>query len=363
MVTRLCLVLTLAASLLAAQKVRLKPDSPEEKTLMFALTETDLAKRIALLNTFVTQYPESASVGLTQLLIAYVETKEWDKAIEIGKKAYEADKDEPLIPTNLLKAAQGKGDNNAVVEYGTLAGASLAKAMTTKPPEMADDDWQKHKDFMTAQRTQLEYECFNAAIKDANPASRAAALEKIVTAFAGGNYAKLAPPAIAMAYQQANDIPKMTAAAQKALEADPQNESMNLILGETFLQQKRFDQAVQNARNVLKIFETKPKPDGMSDADWPNYQKNFNGAAHSIIGRTLMQQEKTAAAIPELKSAVDLLGANPQAMAPALYNLAFAYAKEKRYADAKPVLARAVQIPGPFQQLSKDLSTKVNAAK
>jgi hypothetical protein len=77
-----------------------------------------------------------------------------------------------------------------------------------------------------------------------------------------------------------------------------------------------------------------------------------------------MKQDKTPAAIPELKSAAALLkGQDDQQYAVALYRLGFAYAKSNKTSDARDVLAEAVKIPGPLQAMSQDLLGKVNAAR
>jgi hypothetical protein len=72
-----------------------------------------------------------------------------------------------------------------------------------------------------------------------------------------------------------------------------------------------------------------------------------------------MQQEKTDAAIPELVAASQALEDSPQALAPVVYNLAYAYFKKGQWAYAKVMVDRAVQIPGPYQKLSQDLRDRI----
>jgi hypothetical protein len=77
-----------------------------------------------------------------------------------------------------------------------------------------------------------------------------------------------------------------------------------------------------------------------------------------------MKQDKTAAAIPALKSAVSLLkGEDDQSYAVAGYRLGYAYAKLSKVSEARDVLTEVVKIAGPVQQLAKDLLLKVNAAR
>ena len=77
-----------------------------------------------------------------------------------------------------------------------------------------------------------------------------------------------------------------------------------------------------------------------------------------------MKQDKTAAAVPELKTAAALLkGQDAVAYATALYRLGYAYAKLNKKTDAVAVLNEAIKIPGPLQQPSKELLTKVESTK
>ena len=98
------------------------------------------------------------------------------------------------------------------------------------------------------------------------------------------------------------------------------------------------------------------------DAD--RARKLSGGVAHSTLGYAYMKQDKTAAAVTELKSASGLLkGLDDQQYSIALYRLGYAYAKLNRTTEARDVLMEASKIPGPVQAPSQDLLSKVNAAR
>ncbi len=223
-----------------------------------------------------------------------------------------------------------------------------------------DDEWKRQQVKLTSERDYVEYQAFTAAQGEKDPAKRGPAFERVGVAFSGP-YAKLALAQAAAAYQQAGNVAKMTATAESALSADPQNEAMHLLLGETQLEQKKLDSAAGHGRSVLKIFESKAKPQNVADADWASYQNTYRGMAQSIIGRAHMQQEKTETAIPALQAASESLTANPQALAPVLYNLAYGYAKVKRTAEARATVQKCLAIAGPYQKLCQDLSAKLRA--
>ncbi len=76
------------------------------------------------------------------------------------------------------------------------------------------------------------------------------------------------------------------------------------------------------------------------------------------------KQDKTTAAIPELKTAAGLLkGHDDQQYARALYGLGYAYGKLNKLTEARDVLSEAVKIQSPWQKISEDLLGKVNAAR
>jgi tetratricopeptide (TPR) repeat protein len=105
----------------------------------------------------------------------------------------------------------------------------------------------------------------------------------------------------------------------------------------------------------------------LAKADAPDadrMRKLSGGVAESTLGFALMKQDKTAAAVTHLKNASGLLkGQDDVAYATALYRLGYAYAKMNKVADAREVLNEAVKIPGPLQQPSQELLTKVNAPR
>jgi len=76
--------------------------------------------------------------------------------------------------------------------------------------------------------------------------------------------------------------------------------------------------------------------------------------AHSVLGYAYIKQDKTAAAIPELRAAAGLLkGLDEQQYSIALYRLGFAYAKLSRVNEAREVLAEAVRSQGQYKECRK----------
>lgn len=162
--------------------------------------------------------------------------------------------------------------------------------------------------------------------------------------------------------EQAEKTAKSPTNPQEILKLDPNNETAHLQLADAYFRQKRLEPALEHARSVIRIVTNKPQPENMSKAVWAKHVKDYRGAAYSIAGQVLMQQDKAQLAISDLKIASELLADNQQALAPVLYNLAFAYAKMRYFTVARTTVIRAEKIPGPYQELSRRLEYQINQA-
>ncbi len=341
--------------LLAGKKQLVAPNSAEELALLEAVRSGEPAERVARLDAFVRQFPQSAAAAEAHYLKNYIELKQWDQALAHGQRAFAADDGDADVAADMMQAFQAKDDFGGAVQWGCTAGTLLGQ-------EIAAAGETSRQEVLRAQRDRIEYETYTTALKETNAARRTRALEQVMTAFPGGRYARAIPGALATAYLQSGNPARAVSLAQKAVDVEPDNEAMHLLLAETFFSQNRLDAALTHARSAVRILAFHPRPESMSEGAWAAYVRKARGGAYSIAGRVLMQQEKTDAAIPELVSASQALEDNPQALAPVVYNLAYAYAKKGQWAFAKVMVDRAVQIPGPYQRLSQDLRDRIQRA-
>ncbi len=159
---------------------------------------------------------------------------------------------------------------------------------------------------------------------------------------------------------QLNDQARLFAYGEKTLAANPNSLPALLLLAGSYVDDAK-------PGSLGKAITYSQKAIAVAKADEPDADKSRKlsaGVAHSTLGYAYMKQDKTAAAIPELKAAAGLLkGQDEQQYAIALYRLGFAYAKLNRVSEARDVLTEAVKISGLVQAMSQDLLTKVNAAR
>jgi tetratricopeptide (TPR) repeat protein len=156
------------------------------------------------------------------------------------------------------------------------------------------------------------------------------------------------------------DNVRLVAYAEKILTANPDSMPALLLLGNFYGDDSKPGSTAKAITYSQKLIE-------VAKADAPDADKSrkvYAGVGHNTVGFAYLQQEKTASAIPELKAAAALLkGQEDQQYGRALYGLGFAYGKLAKLTEARDVLTEAVKIQSPWQAMSQDLLTKVNAAR
>ena len=159
---------------------------------------------------------------------------------------------------------------------------------------------------------------------------------------------------------QLNDQARLVTFGEKILVGTPNSLPALLLLANYYSDDAK-------AGSSAKAISYSQKAIEVAKADAPDADKSRKisaGVAHNTIGFAYLKQEKTAAALPELKAAAALLkGQDEQQYARALYGVGFAYGKLNKLTEAREVLTEAVKIQSPWQPMSQDLLTKVNSAR
>jgi len=370
LVVVLCFCLIASRAHAQADKIIIPAGTPEDHDLQTITNEQDVAKKLAMYQDFVQKYssnPAAVAYGDWQISQAYQATGDLTKALDFGDKALAGSPRNLDILVSQANIAQQAKDNTRLVDYAVKGGAvchSIGKE--PKPEGMSDDAFSQQvsneKDEAKNNCDFLESAGFNAITSENDAKSRMADIEKYSAAFPDSkfqdqvsNYAMYT-----LGPGQLNDQARLVAYGEKTLAANPNSLPALLLLAGSYVDDAR-------PGSVGKAITYAQKAIAVAKADEPDADKTRKvsaGAAHSTLGYAYLKQDKTATAIPELKSAVALLkGQDDQQYSIALYRLGFAYAKLNRVNDAREVLTEAVKISGPVQAMSQDLLTKVNAAR
>lgn len=368
-------ILLLAGTLAQAQIGKMpvvKAGSPEDRLLAQITAESDMAKRLPLLDQFVKEFGSSevVQIGYELYQSTYLRMKDYDHSIEYGEKVLAIDPENAVAMANLVRAAQEKGDTEKVVGYAERLGQLVTRVQTMAPPEaLSADDWARRRDdWMASIRNDFEYAeytLFTTAVAEKDPTRKIGYLDRFASAYPHSSFRQQLDPQYALAYQQKGDLAKMTEYADKVLQADPNNTAVLLLVGDT-LSDRGVDlpKATASAKKVLDLVQGElKKPEQMNEEQWAEQKKVSEGLAHSILGEVYLRQNKTPAATAEFRAASPLLKSDSLSYARNLYRLGFLYARLNLLDQARTVLTEAASIPGPYQEPSRDVLEKVNRAR
>lgn len=347
-------------------KIVIPAGTPEDKALAEIGGERDNRKRIAMLEEFVQKYsdnPAAVAYGNWQLSQQFA-ASEPNRALEYGDKALAAMPDVLDIVQSQTDLALQAKNYSKVVDYA-CRGAVVIAAIEKRPkPEGTDEETWKTEVAREREQAQPIYDylataAYNAMASEQDPKKRVTQIERYSEAFRGSKLADNANILAVATFQELNDMPKLIAFGEKALNGDPNNVSLLTLMANAFAEDPKgadLAKADAYARKAIELAK--------SDKTTPEANRSITeGFAHQILGYTLLRQEKTPAAIVELKTASTMLKSDPAKYSIALYRLGYAYAKSNQTANAKQTLAEAAGLEGPFQQAARELLDKVNSAK
>lgn len=340
--------------------------TPEDQALQAISQEQDAQKRLAMYEDFVQKFssnPAASAYGNWQLAQYYQQAGDQQKALEYGDKALASSPgnlDILVMQTNLAISLK---DNAKVMDYAVQGGEAYDNMGKTKPAGMSDSDFAAQTDDAKQAGKSayefLEAAAYNAIAAETDAQKRMADIERFTPTFPNSRFADSVESFAMVALSQLNDKPRLIAYGEKTLATNPESLPTLLLLANAYADDTKPGSLVKAATYAQKAIT-------VANADAPDAdasRKVSAGVARSTLGYVYMKQDKTAASIPELKTAVVLLKGQNDQYAVALYRLGFAYAKLGRTTEARSVLNEAVAIPGPVQQPARDLLGKVNQAR
>jgi tetratricopeptide (TPR) repeat protein len=359
-------IMLLAAPLFSQSKIVIPAGTPEDKALAEIGKEADQEKRVALLESFVKEYasnPAAVAYGNWQLSQQYV-ASDPAKAMDYGDKALAAMPDVLDILQTQADLAQQTKQYEKVVEYAVRSAVVIKNIEKLPKPEnvSAEDFANQVAAEKTAAQPIHDYmaaAAYNAMASERDPKKRIVEIERYTEVFQGTKLSENANLLAVATYQELNDLTKLSAFGEKALAADPNNASLLTLLANAFAEDQKgtnLAKADSYARKAIELVKT--DKNGTEES-----RLITEGFAHQILGYSLLRQEKTPAAIVELKTASTMLKSDPPKYSITLYRLGFAYAKANQVNNAKQVLAEAETVDGPFKDAAKELLAKVSAAK
>jgi tetratricopeptide (TPR) repeat protein len=353
-------LLPLVLSVLARAQldnITIPAGTPEDQALTVIANEQDPQKKLAMYQDFLQKFaanPAAVAYGNWQISQSYQAAGDPQKALEYGDKALAGSPHNLDILVSQAGIAQQLKDYAKVMDYSTQGG-TLYNSIPKETKAAASE-----KDTDKSSYEFLEAAAFNAIAAEPDATKRMAYIESFTSAFPNSQFQAQITSYAMMSLSQLKDTPRLLAYADKTLATDPNNLPALLLLAGAYTDDPK-------PGSLTKAIGYAQKAIDVAKADAPDADHNRKvsaGAAHSTLGYDYMKQDKTSAAIPELKTASGLLkGQDDQQYAIAMYRLGYAYAKLSRTTEAREVLLEVVKISGPVQQPAQDLLAKVNAAR
>lgn len=363
------LFLTAPAGAQGNNKIEIAAGTPEDHDLQAITNEPDAAKKLVLYQEFVQKYssnPAAVAYGNWQISQTYQTSGDLNKALEYGDKALAGAPGNLDILVSQASIAEQAKNNTKLIGYAAKGGETCNSiGKQAKPEGMSDEDFgQQVANEKGAAKNNcdfLESAGFNVIASENDAKTRMAEIEKYSAAFPDSKFQEQVSSYAMYTLGQLNDRPRLVAYGEKTLAANPNSLPTLLLLANSYVDDTKpgsAGKAVSYAQKALEV----------AKADAPDADKSRKlsaGVAHTILGYAYaFKQEKTVAAIPELKEAAALLkGQDDQQYARALYGLGYAYGKLNKLTEARDVLTEAVKISSPWQAVTQDLLTKVNAAR
>ena len=370
LVLLLVVLVLLPATFLFAQieSITIPAGTPEDRSLQAITKEPDDQKKLTMYADFLQQFsanPAAVAYANWQLAQYYQGAGDLPKALDYGDKALASAPRNLDILVSQASIAQQMKSNPRLFDYSVRGGAvynSIDKS--PKPDGMSDQDFatQKEQQKTAAKNSYdfLEAAAFNVIVDESNAKARMGEIERFTPAFPNSRFDEPVTSYAMMALSELKDSARVISYGDKVLATNPNSLPTLLMLAGTYVEDPR-PGSLAKAVGYAQKAANEAKADA-PDAD--RARKLSGGVAHSTLGYAYMKQDKTAAAVTELRSASGLLkGLDDQQYSIALYRLGYAYAKLNRTTEARDVLMEASKIPGPVQAPSQDLLSKVNAAR
>jgi tetratricopeptide (TPR) repeat protein len=360
---RTFLVIVLLAGCAFAQrhKPNINTETPEGQALQQIGQESDDAKKLAALEKFVQDYPKSENLAwvYSQMEPMYTKANQPDKAIETGDKLIALDPGDLEAALATLKASEAKKDPDLVKKWSNTTSQLAEKELAAKKPEDEDeDDWKKHLDYVKQVGTYSEYAIDAAALQATDPRKKLDLIEALYDRNPQGQYIAQLMPAAAQALNQMNDADSSIKFAEKVLAKDPNNDDMLLIAVNAYSTKgKEPDKIIADSAKLAEVIGSKPKPEGVSDADWDNRKKFITGLAHYFPGKTYYGQKKWGPADKELRAALPYVESNAALKPEVLFLLADSNYHLENAAEALKYFQACAAIKSRFQaQAAKNVT-------
>jgi len=359
--TLLVALLLVGVALAQRHKPNINTETPEGQALQQIGQESDDAKKLAACEKFTQDYPKSENLAwvYSQMVPLYTKANQPDKAIDTGDKLIALDPGDLDAALATLKASEAKKDPDLVKKWSNTTAEIAKKELAAKKPEdEEDDDWKKHLDYVKQVDNYSEYAIDAAALQATDPGKKIDLIGALFDRNPQSQYMAQLMPAAAQALNQLNDADRSIAFSEKILAKDPNNDDMLLMAINGYSTKgKEPDKVISYSAKLADVVSTKPKPDGVSDADWENRKKFMGGLAHYFAGKAYYAQKKWGPTDKEMRAALPDVESNATLKPEVLFYLGDSNYHLENAAEALKYFQACAAIKSRFQaQAAKNVT-------
>jgi tetratricopeptide (TPR) repeat protein len=352
------------------KNVSVAAGTPEDKAITEIYAATDGPEKVTLIDKFMADYGKGdlELLGDQLYVQSFLAQKNYAKVYEYGDKVLALDPDNFSTAVIMVHAAEEQGDTKKLFDAGEKVAGIVTRYKALPAPEgTSAETWASQKDgvlkTIEGDLGYVQYALLNAAYKTSDAAARAGFLERYATIFPDSTYTLSAREQTAIAYQQAQNSPKMLAAAQSLLTSNPDDISMLILLADTWCNDPaHLDKAATYAQHALDLLAAAKKPDNLDDAQWQKQVALQKGLAYSSLGEVDVNKNRNPQAVDAFKQASPLLKSDNFSYAQNQYRLGFTLAKMQRIPEARTVLSEVAAMNSPYKQRALDTLNKIGGA-
>ena len=276
----------------------------------------------------------------------------------------------------LKKAQESKNAPDVkkwAVETSRLARAEAAKPQPSEASQV--EYWKQRVEYAKSTDAFTEYALgVMAILPNLPPAQIVDLVETLAAQNPKSTYLAMTLPTYFSALSRAGGgADKQIEGATKILAAVPNSEDALYALAEGNMTKNRPEQAGTYAARLISTLISKPKPEGVSDADWNTKKSGLNGRGNYIAGVSACLRELWPECDKFLRAAAPLVGNQAALAGPTYFYLGLANYRIGMLTNSRPKIQEGIKfsnqsaaIAGPMQNqarqnaysMEKDLATK-----
>jgi hypothetical protein len=244
-----------------------------------------------------------------------------------------------------IKQAEQKKDPDQVTKLALETSKSAKAEEALKQPSDASEveHWKQRVEFAKEVEDFAEYSLSTTAI--ANPSKAVELVDTLIQINPKSKYLAIC----ASTYLQALGPKRQAEGAQKILNGDPNNEDALYAMASGTMNGAY-------ATRLVNVMKSKPKPEGMSEADWDKKKSLFLGQGYYIAGAAACSKSTWTDCDKNLRAALPYVSKEPAVAGPtylylglANYNLAKLTGDRAKLQEAEKFSEQSAAIPGASQ--------------